>query len=560
MAGIAGIAGCSDSGLAKRMIKTLRHRGPTSPQYFSDNELVLAACSLESGDSPREVMDSTGGHCAVIDGGLDNHDELLMDLESKGKALSKGSDPELLIRMNQESGKDFLSRLEGMFAFALWDGQRLLLGRDRLGGKPLFYATPPEEGLLLFASEIRAILQHDFKRTVNTHAFCQRKLIHHMIGTGTSLREVHQVPPGHAMVVDMGERTNRVHTELIRGRVLEMRPQLERSEKETLSLLKTALLDSAERHLSSDEPFGVFLSGGLDSTLLVFILSRLADRPINTFTFADQGECSDMAHARDVAAECNTTHTETEIDPDSVVQELPRIVATSEGLFGGFSFYMFSKEIRNRFSHIKKVLSGEGPDELFGGYRYFKDVGAYKKELLQKLKELGNIGEVSPIRSHVREVFSDGLDSFLLDELGDQLANSHMLFADHNGMAHGIEICAPYLSDGVVDLTTTIPSKLKVNSGITKYILRKVAEDVLPAELRGVIERRKVGAPGSVTNMIGRLRRLSEKMLSDRDVENHRFRTVADRKLNVLLLDLFEYLFVENDGIVPSNFEISDLY
>jgi len=144
--------------------------------------------------------------------------------------------------------------------------------------------------------------------------------------------------------------------------------------------------------------------------------------------------------------------------------------------------------------------------------------------------------------------------------MGDQLTNSHLLFADHYGMAFGVEIRAPYLDDCVVDLATTIPSSLKVSHETTKYILKKTAEKILPDRLKEVVTRKKLGAPDSISTMMGRLRKLSSHMVSDEHFERHRYRHIADRKLNILLIDLFEYLFVECNGIVPNNFLISDLY
>lgn len=554
MTGLAGVAGCSDQGLASRMIEVLKHRGTGQPIFFHDEDVSLAVCGSEHSESSYGVKDR---HCAFIDGRIDNRDELVSELERKGEPLHVRSDPELLIRAHQQLGNAFASKLQGMFAFALWDGKSLLLGRDRLGGKPLFYANPRADDLFLFGSEIKAIRQHDLEVSVNTHAFCQRKLIHHIIGTGSSLNEVHQVPPGHTMVVE--EAGGGLQYRHVKNRVLEFLPVQDRDENQTVALLNAALLDTAERSVPK-EPTSILLSGGMDSTLLVSLLSRFSDAPVKTFAFADQEAYRDLTFARDVSAAFGTNHTEHIFDPECVVSELPSIVAASEGLFGGFSFYMYSKEIKSRFPHITTVFSGEGPDELFAGYRYFKDPQSYKQELLGRLTDLGEIEEVLPIRNHIEEVFSRGLDSFLLDELSDQLTNSHLLFADHNGMAHGIEIRAPYLSEDVVELATTIPSSLKISNGVTKYILRRVARELLPPELMEVTRRPKVGAPGSVLNMIGRLRRLSERMLTDKAAESHRYQAIADRKLNLLLLDLFEHLFVENNGVVPRNFEISDLY
>ncbi|MEM4264759.1 MAG: asparagine synthase-related protein, partial [Thermoplasmata archaeon] len=441
MTAIAGMFGSQDKQLVKRMIASLQHRGKGQVEYFQDDNIGLAAIG-------EHAVRTTGNLCAAID----TENRLV-------HAFQNLSERDLSINEFE---------LNGGYAIALWDGKKMKLRRDKFGIKPLFYTEI--EGMVLFASEIKALLKVGFDRTTNVGAFCQRNILHHIIGNATSLNEIKQVPPGCSVDI-MLTKDNRIPCLRILPDVSRPIPiRINNSEEsEILHLIKT-MSNCFTKYASANRKQALLLSGGLDSSILAAIMAELSDHKIVTFTFADTDNAEDIHYARVVAENIGTEHHEIILDPTVAPRILPQIVATTEGMFGGFSFLMFSREIRRLLPECATVLSAEGADELFGGYGYLRDIERHRRELLLQTRKLGDCAEAASIMEHIRLMFSSGIETLMQHDLGDQLSNSHMLFADHCGMAVGLEILPPYLYEEVANLALGLSTHLKVNNGITKYL------------------------------------------------------------------------------------------
>src|SRR5215213_6529394 len=377
MCGICGIVrgdGRSvDPALLGAMSDTLRHRGPDSAGEALLGEAGLAArrlaiIDLEGGDQP--IANEDGRIVVVQNGEIYNHAELRAELEAAGHRFrTPHSDTEVLVHLYEQHGPRFAERLRGMFAVAVWDGERrrLVLARDRFGIKPLYYRDAPRD--FAFASELKALRRHPaLSRELDLdalEAFLAFNAIH---GPRTIFREVRKLPPGHVLVLEEGAaRLERYALDL---------PAAESEHRDEpwealAGELRERLRDSVRAHLVADVPVGVLLSGGIDSSALAALAAQESSAPVATFSigFAERS-FSEVELARAIAARYGTDHHELVVEPDAV-ELLPTIAAAFDEPFADSSAlptYLVS-ELAAR--HVKVALSGEGGDELFGGYETY---------------------------------------------------------------------------------------------------------------------------------------------------------------------------------------------
>src|SRR5438309_116847 len=385
MCGIAGIASLNgrpvDVDEARVMCRALVHRGPDDEGVYLGRGVALgmrrlSIIDLATGDQP--IRNEDGTVWVVFNGEIYNFAELRAELESRGHAFYTAGDTETIVHLYEEYGTRCVDYLRGMFAFALWDDRRrqLLLARDRVGIKPLYYAEI--DGRLLFASELGALLQlPDVPSTLNWRA------LNHLFTFGcTPLAEsiiagVHKLKPGHLLVATPG-RPPRVE----RYWDLHSAPDYGRSEEYVVERLRELLEESVRLHLVSDVPLGAFLSGGIDSSSVVATMAQLASTPIKTFSIGfTEAEFSEAPYARLVADCFATEHHELILQPDvlGILDELARHLDEPFGDPSAIPTYMVSKLAAE---HVKVVLSGDGGDELFAGYdRYVVEARERRMEL-----------------------------------------------------------------------------------------------------------------------------------------------------------------------------------
>jgi asparagine synthase (glutamine-hydrolysing) len=525
------------------MNESLRHRGPDSDGSFIDGPVALAVrrlsiIDLEGGDQP--IGNEDGSIQVVQNGEIYNYRELRARLEQRGHAFSTRSDTEVLVHLYEEQGPDFLADLRGMFALALWDTRerRLLLARDRFGIKPLYYRT--EGGLLSFASELKALP----RREVDLDAV-QAFLAFNSIPAPLSIwQNTRKLPAGHLLRWEGsgGPRVER-YARVAPAPLSEVRQE---SEAELAEELRARLRDSVRAHLVADVPVGVLLSGGIDSGTLAALAAVESGERVQTFSIGfEESSFDELADARKVAERYGTDHHELVVRPDAA-ELLPRLAAVFDEPFADSSALPTYLVSELAASHVKVALSGEGGDELFGGYytyvadllapRFGRAAGALrplverlptssaKASFDYKAKRFARAAHLPALERHHawKEIFSpDARAELLRPERGNRWSPLEVLrtrFADSEGaellarlqavdlgvylvddllvktdrasMAHSLEARVPYLDTVVAELALALPTRLKVRGLAKKRLLRRAVAPLLP---RSVVYGKKRG-------------------------------------------------------------------
>ncbi len=373
MCGIAGIVSTRGHTAddMRRMLDALRHRGPDDEGLFQGEGAIL-------GQRRLSVIDLSGGHqpipnedrsvWVVCNGEIYNYKQLAEELLAKGHRFSTRSDSEIVLHLYEEMGERCVEKLRGMYAFAIWDEKRrrLFAARDRLGQKPFFYAQRGAE--LIFASEIKALLAFDPGLAVMDPAALDQYLTLRVIAPPRSMfREIRKLPPAHSLSFSASEGLG-----IRRYWDLSYEPKLEGSDNDLVDELESRLIDCLKLHMVSDVPVGAFMSGGLDSTLVVAMtMKHIAQEPLETFTIGlPYGRFDESPYARLVAEKYGTRHREQVVRP-SLLTHLPKLVWHLDEPSDPLSLcsYLIAEFAAK---HVKVVLGGDGGDELFGGYdRYY---------------------------------------------------------------------------------------------------------------------------------------------------------------------------------------------
>lgn len=377
MCGICGFA-WEDKKLLRHMSDILVHRGPDDDGYYTDKDVSLANRRLsiidlsKRGRQPIYNEDKT--ICVVYNGEIYNFQEIKLELEKKGHRFCTNTDTEVIVHSYEEYGEKCLEHFNGMFAFALWDSnkKRLFMARDRHGIKPLYYAMP--NGKLIFASEIKAILAHKgIKRNVNYEA------LHYFLSFRcnstheTMFKGIYKLPPAHYIDYSNG------NIQIKRYWAQNFAP-LYKSEDYYAKLVLKKLEESVRMQLVSDVPIGAYISGGIDSTAVIAIMSKLGIRDIKTFTvgFGVDKKYDEQEHARHIAEHFKTDHKEIIVEPDAA-KLLPKIVWHLDEPMADATcipVYLLSQQIKK---YATVVLTGDGGDEQFGGYLQFKFMKLHRK-------------------------------------------------------------------------------------------------------------------------------------------------------------------------------------
>jgi asparagine synthase (glutamine-hydrolysing) len=378
MCGITGIVGRREAagGDIRRMLDALSHRGPDGEGIFADDQVILghrrlSIIDLEGGRQP--LSNRAGTVQLICNGEIYNYREIRARLERQGYQFITNSDCEVIIGLYETCGDSLLEDLRGMFAFALWDTrrQRLLAARDHLGQKPFFYVE--RDGCFAFASEIKALLAFDpALRRLNLRALDQYLALRLIAPPLTMFEGVKKLPPGHVLVL---ERSARAQIRSFWD--LRYEPKIKGTEDELTDALEEQMEKALRLHMVSDVPVGAFLSGGLDSSLLVAMLAkRVGVRNLPTFTIGLPYQRFDEApHAKAVAELYQTNHHEQSIVP-SLAQWLPDLIWYLDEPSDPLSLCAFHVA-RLASQHVKVVIGGDGGDELFGGYdRYYGNLYA----------------------------------------------------------------------------------------------------------------------------------------------------------------------------------------
>jgi asparagine synthase (glutamine-hydrolysing) len=547
MCGICGVATAGRGAVADieavgRMNGRLVHRGPDSDGLFRDGGVAMAMrrlsiIDLEGGDQP--IANEDGSVAVVQNGEIYNYRELRAELERRGHRFATRSDTEVLVHLYEEHGDGFLERLRGMFALALWDSRRrrLLLARDRFGIKPLYYRHL--DGTLSFASELKAMLeQPGFSREIDPRAVAAFLAFNSIPAPLTIFAEARKLPPGTLAVWCDGELAleRYARPEPVAAGQTRRRPQGELAEE-----LRETLRDSVRAHLVADVPVGVLLSGGVDSAGLVALAAGEQTDPVKTFSVGfEESSFDELDRARLVAERYGSDHHEIVLRPDAV-DLLPKLVETFDEPFGDSSALPTWLVSELAAGEVKVALSGEGGDELFGGYyTYVADLlaprlgrlAALAAPLIERLpssdskasfdykaKRFARAAGLPPLERHHawKEIFSrqgqaallgardpgwDPVDLYreryaetaaaeplarLQDvDLGIYLVDDLLVKTDRSSMAHSLELRVPFLDNEVAATALGLATPLKVRGLAKKRLLRQALAPLLPKEvLRG---------------------------------------------------------------------------
>ena len=548
MCGIAGIVNLDGRPVApaevRAMSSVLAHRGPDEEGLYIGSGAGLgmrrlSIIDLATGSQPLASEDRT--IWAVCNGEIYNHRELRRDLTRIGHRFATRSDAETIVHLYEELGADCVERLRGMFALAVWDERRraLLLARDRIGIKPLYYAEIGNR--ILFASELKAILEHPaVERRLSWEAVGHLFAFQSTPARQSIVDAVRKLEPGYLMLASAGRgvRTRRYWE-------LRFEPDTTSRADDLAGRLRDRLEESVRLHLESDVPVGAFLSGGIDSSAVVATMARLSPGPLKTFSIGfDDRDYDELAHARAVARQFGTDHHEMVVRPDAL-DVLDDLVWHLDEPFGDTSAIPTFMVSRLAAGSVKVVLSGDGGDELFAGYDKYVVEGRERRaeRFLRPFRgALGLLASSWPRRARGANLlrhFSLGgaaryLDASTLFRLEDQrrlfqpepfallrahdpwrpasarldAGAGHWLSAlqsydlqaylpldiltkvDRMSMAHGIEARVPLLDHRLVEFAATIPPALALEGGVTKSIFKRALRGVLPD---AILDRPKQG-------------------------------------------------------------------
>ncbi len=553
MCGICGFVGSSASEyILQAMCATIVHRGPDDSGYFYETGRValgmrrLSIIDVSGGGQP--IFSERRDVAVVFNGEIYNFARLRDDLRAKGHHFTTRADTEVIVHGYEEYGLQVFEKLDGMFGIALWDRrqQRLIVARDRIGIKPVYYAWV--NGSFVFASEIKPItLFPGFEAQLDLVALDGYLTYQYVPAPLTLFKGVRKLRPGHLLIIEPGKLNAQerpfwqFHFE---------QPGRTRSDAQWIDLLEETLDAAVRSHLVSDVPLGAFLSGGVDSSTIVALMARAMNRPVKTFSvgFAGKNAKNELSHAQTVAHHLHTDHHALMVTPD-MVRDLPALIWHMDEPLGdpaALPTFFVAKLAKER--GVTVALSGEGADEMFAGYtkyrldrylRLYQGLPArLRRTLLSLLSRLPHFerhrrlltktASISTTDERViawRKVgFPDHYRARLLtrdlqaevDQHAQDLVRTHLadtghltalqkmlqldtlswlpddllMKVDRMSMAASVEARVPYLDNRVVGLAESMPDRLKLRGRATKYALKAVARKLLPPF---IVERPKHG-------------------------------------------------------------------
>jgi asparagine synthase (glutamine-hydrolysing) len=560
MCGICGITYAVrsrpvDRGVLAAMNGAIRHRGPDSEGFHFGQGAGIAARRLAiidvaGGDQPISNEDATVH--VVFNGEIYNHEQLRAELRQRGHSFTTHADTEVIVHAYEEYGADCVQRLRGMFAFAVWDQRTrtLLLARDRVGKKPLYYAL--HDGALLFGSELKCLLRYPgFSPSPDLRAINDFLSLHYVPDPLSAFVGVHKLPPAHVLTWREGQLQLRRYWEL------SFEPKQPVSYGAAQQLVREKVTEAVRIRLMSDVPLGAHLSGGVDSAIVVGLMAEMMNRPVSTFSVGFREEAySELKYARLIAERFRTDHHELVIEPDAL-DVLPRMVEHFDEPFAdaaAIPLWYLSQFTRG---HVTVALNGDGGDEAFAGYqRYYADPaadayaaipGGLRRRMLDPLlAALPSRSDVPPERSLAgalrrlsraatmpqgasvmrwgsyfdeadkRELFRPDIrasfeappayirldaafrsaharnrvDRTLATDLLNYLPGALLVKADRMTMAHSLEARSPLLDHELLELAATLPVRYKLSGRRTKRILRDAFANLFPP---GLAKRPKMG-------------------------------------------------------------------
>ena len=550
MCGIAGftrLGGVWDREVAGRIIEAIHHRGPDQHGVYEGSEVTLCAVRLKiidlaGGDQP--IVSDDGGTAIVFNGEIYNHREIRRDLERLGHRFRSQCDTETVLRAFMEWDTACFERMRGMFGVALWSeaSRRLVLARDRMGIKPLYYYRGADD--LYFGSELKAILEHaHIPRRLDERALDRFLSVNYVPGDRTLIEGIRKVPPGHLLEWSRGKFRMERWWELPREGA---RPNSLEAAKEELDGL---LRESVREHLVSDVPLGVWASGGVDSSTILDYAAEQSGSKLKTFSISFRGRSFDESpYFREVAERYGTDHHEFDLNPEteleSAIQDFAYYSDEPSADAGALPVWFLSRMSRQ---YVTVALSGEGADELFGGYEtyqadrlarplrltpkwlrrsvhgaleryvpvsdekigleyklkrgiegswldpdeaHFFWNGTFSSEQLKAIRRGGGDNGLAELARRVAAGSAGVVERYLRVDQNYYLPDDILYKTDRMSMAHSLEVRPPMLDHRIVEFAARLPVRLKIRDWRQKYVLKELMRGKLPER---VLNRKKAG-------------------------------------------------------------------
>jgi len=584
MCGIAGIIskGCLPvDGCVERMTEALRHRGPDAQDVVLLPECHLGHCRLSIIDlvnGGQPMTEETRRYWVVFNGEIFNYRELRIVLKEKGWTFRTESDTEVLLRACQEYGEDVSRHLNGQFSFAFWDNEKklLLASRDRMGEKPFYWAVNGQ-GNFIFASEIKALLMDaSFRPSLNMKVLNDYLWLNYIRPDCTVYEGVQTLRPGHMLKLAQGQVKEWVYWQPKYSVRDDITP--DEAVKECRALIEQAV----ERQMVADVPVGAFLSGGLDSSAVVAIMSRHAKKAVKTFSVGFGRSINELPWAGSVARRYKTEHHEIQMDIP-VGEMLERMAEVYDEPFADSSNIPTFLMSRFASKAVKVVLSGDGGDEIFGGYEWYShlldpkynDIGSRGllrmvavKNVLRVLAKIGipckearnraileynyariHTDNLDPIDRHLALLTGSGrnddsverpaewvspgkkfctvdgaggVDQAISFDVNCYLPGDILVKVDRAAMANGLEVRAPFLDVNLVEFLLSLPWGLRFKNMELKYLMKKACRDLWPEEIR---TRSKQGFGAPVGEWLGQkdVRELARRVFASNSALSYLF-------------------------------------
>jgi asparagine synthase (glutamine-hydrolysing) len=572
MCGIAGLIGPQiedKEGVIGRMVAAITHRGPDDDGFFVDGNVGLGMRRLSIIDlsTGRQPISSADERLLIFfNGEIYNYKELREELLAKKYVFKTHTDTEVILHMYEEYGAAMLPKLRGMFTFCIYDteAKKAFIARDFFGIKPLYYLMQNDR-IVAFSSEAKSFLSFPgFKTEVNDAAVVNYLSFQYNPLSESFFKNVYKLPPAHYLLID----TETGAAEIEKYWSVEFQQNSLIQEKEATDKTRRVVEDSVAHHMIADVPVGAFLSGGVDSSIITTLMQKIrGDKKIKTFTVGFN-TLSEGAEAKETSSFLGTDHTEIVVGPDEYFDALSKAVYHFDEPVGdpsAIGIYFLAREARKS---VKVVLSGEGSDELFGGYNIYlapfdyKKIAFIPKAVLKMLVALpfgfygknylrraagkledwyigqkyfsGSMfgrGEIAKLWKAGPEKFmslsplykrAKGLsDSSTMQyvDIHTWLVGDILAKADKMTMAHSLELRVPFLDIEVEKLATSLPDRFKWRGGVTKYLLREAFKSVVPESTRN---RRKLGFPTPVKDWFTAERgEIYETILENEYIKTH---------------------------------------
>ncbi len=519
--------------LIDSMCRVIRHRGPDEQGVWVDQGVALgmrrlAIIDLAGGQQP--IFNEDRSILVIFNGEIYNYRKLQKELQDCGHSFTTESDTEVIVHAYEEYGDDCVKHLRGMFTFALWDRrrQRLLAARDRFGKKPLNYYWDGQK--LIFGSEIKSLLVAGIPREINPIALDEYLVYGYVPTPLTLFKSVWKLPAAHILIYEDGQISTKRYWEL------PFTATCQDDEATAIERTRVLLQDAVQVRLMSEVPLGAFLSGGVDSSVVVGMMSSMMSQPVKTFSIGFEDDAyNELPYARKIAKYFGTDHCEFFVRPD-LVSVLPQLVWAYDEPFGDASMlptYYVSKLARE---HVTVALTGDGGDEIFGGYSLYERelsinripmfvrylLGYGSKLLPNGMRGKRRFGTIhldpatrrlqsvmrfptgwrssmfsrdyfAQIREHdpyerLLSEFRVGqqLDTIALLQYVDvhtYLTDDILVKVDKASMFNSLETRAPLLDQYLAEYVSSLPPTIRMRNGVLKYLLKKVVEDMVPAEI-----------------------------------------------------------------------------